>query len=145
MPPTLIPFRAAHLMQFDAREVGGEDCRLLAELKERSGPAVTAIQDGVILGCGGVAVGWPGVGACWAHFSEALFRHRIWATRMTRGLLAEAVLAHRLHRLETTVLADSLANRRWAEALGFTPETGGLARAYTPDRQDVLRYERLTP
>lgn len=150
MEPKLIPFRAEHLLYFQNRDTPEpEEIRLAIE-KERGGPAYTAIvvrpgspQAGeTILGCAGVVIVWSGMGSAWMTLSEAAALYRVWMTRTVRRCLADIMRAYDLHRLEAVIRADNERNRRWIEALGFRPE-GGIARAYTPDRKDVVRYELI--
>ena len=140
--PLLRPFRAEDLLTFANRDGWhGQTVRLAIE-KERGLVAFTAEADGQILGCAGIVSPWPGVGICWMELAEGMARHRLWMTRITRRVLEDTVRAHGLHRLEAVVLADNERNQRWIEAFGFEQE-GGKARAYTADRRDVIRFQRV--
>lgn len=140
--PRLIPFQAEHLLAFQNRDTSVREELILGIKKERGGPAFTAVAGEFILGCGGVLLVWPGVGSAWMNLSEAVFLYRIWLTRTVKRALEDIMRAHNLHRLEAAVLANSERNRKWIESLGFRPE-GGVARAYTQDRQDAVRYEMV--
>lgn len=140
--PRLIPFRAEHLLAFSNRDTPVREEIALAIKKEQGGPAFTGLAGETIFGCGGVVIMWAGVGAAWITLSEAAAVYRIWMTRMVKRIMRDIMRAHGLHRLEATVREDSTINKRWIEALGFRPE-GGIAHAYTQDRQDATRYEFL--
>ena len=130
MNPKLVPFEQAHLHAFDSDDV-------------KSGPAFTALLDDVVLGCSGVTLLWPGVGLAWAMFTEELTtKWPIWTTRTVRNMLHMIINGHRLHRVEMAVLASNMSARKWAEVLGFAKEC--VAKQYTTDRQDVIRYVYLT-
>ena len=92
---------------------------------------------------GGIILCWPGVGAAWMNVSDGAARHMLWITRTAKRVLSDIARTHKLHRVEAAVLADNIRNCRWIEALGFTHE-GGVARRYTPDGRDAVRYERVT-
>ena len=142
MPPILIPFEAKHVMMMQNRENVMDEPWSLALEKQLAGPAFTAICDGQVLGCAGLILPWPGIGLAWMELSEQADQYRLWLTKVTRRVLTDLMRAHRLHRVEVVVLADSPRNQRWIEALGFTRENG-RARAYSTDRRDVIRYERV--
>lgn len=140
--PELIPFRAEHMMMFVDRAQSREQLWIAVQ-KERRGPAYTAVVNGIILGCAGVVIVWPGVGAAWSVYSEDIGKYGIWMTRTTRRILEDICRIYKLHRLETMVIGvDNKRNKRWVELLGFTPENG-VATAYTSDRKDATRYERI--
>jgi len=144
MPPTLIPFLAEHIGMLKTRDAAQTEPWALAVEKERKGPAYTVLVDGKVIACAGVMVVWPGVGMAWANVGEGFEsdgRWR-WCTRTMRRFLSDVMRSHRLHRLEGTVLADSERNQRYLEFLGFTRENG-KAHAFTPDRRDAVRYERI--
>jgi RimJ/RimL family protein N-acetyltransferase len=108
--------------------------------KEKGGPAWTAMLDGKVIGCSGVIVLWPGVGYAWAIFTDEIYAHRIWVTRMVRAALRDIVRSLHLHRVEAVALYCDDRNQRWLEALEFQPE-GRIALGYTSDKRAVRRYE----
>ncbi len=141
--PHLIPFRAEHLVRFLNRDGPLDEQLWLLVQKESRGPAWTVMVDDRIIACGGVVIIWKGVGAAWIVFSETMPTHGLWMTRMTKRVLEDAVRIYNLHRLETMVEASNERYRRWVKVLGFTPENG-VARAYTTDKKDTTRFERIT-
>jgi RimJ/RimL family protein N-acetyltransferase len=142
--PTLIPFKAEHLLAFQDRDLWARDRWRLAFEKERGGPAFTVMVGDTIIACAGIVLPWPGLGLVWMALSDDIGSHRVWLTRRVRRMMHDAIRSLCLHRLEATVLADNARNQRWIEALGFSRENG-KARAYTTDRKDMLRYELVLP
>jgi len=140
--PRLIPFRAEHLLRFLNRDGPLDEQLWLLVQKESKGPAWSVVVDDGIIACGGVVIIWRGVGAAWVIFSEQMGDHALWLTRMTRRVLEDAIRIYKLHRLETMVEASNEQYRRWVKVLGFTPENG-VARAYTTDKKDTTRFERI--
>ncbi len=140
--PRLIPFRAEHLLHFVNRDGALDEQLWLLVQKERRGPSWSVVVDDKIICCGGVVIIWQGVGAAWVVFSEEMPSHGLWLTRMTKRVLEDAVRIFKLHRLETMVEASNERYRRWVKVLGFTPENG-VARAYTADKKDTTRFERI--
>ena len=142
MSPTLVPFEAKHVTMMQNRDNAVDEPWSLALEKQLAGPAFTAIVGGQVLGCAGLILPWPGIGLAWMELSDHADHYRLWLTKVTRRVLSDVVRVYRLHRVEVVVLADSPRNQRWIEALGFTQENG-RARAYSTDRRDVIRYERV--
>jgi len=137
--PTLVPFKANHLLSFIHRDGDYTESVRGAYTKERN-PAWTAVHDGEMLGCAGVVIAWPGFGVAWACFADELFkRWPVWTTRTVRRALADIMRAHALRRVEAVAIPTRSC---WLEALGFHLENG-RARSYTVDGRDVVRYERI--
>lgn len=111
-----------------------------ATAKEYGGPAFTGIVDDKVIGCGGIILMWPGVGSAWVAVSKDIEPYKVWMTRTIRGALRDIVRVFHLHRVEAVVLADS--NNRWIQSIGFKPEHH-VARGYTQDKRDVVRFEYL--
>jgi hypothetical protein len=131
-----------HLAQFEDRDKWGRGDWRVAYNKEVMGPSFSALVDQRIIACAGIVIPWPGVGICWATFSEEIGRYPVWFSRTCRHVLNDTLRSCGLHRLESVALKDSERNRRWLTMLGFKHEWG-VARLYTSDQQDVVRYERL--
>ena len=138
--PTLVLFHVAHVQGLVDRDGAGSSLTaLIAE--HHNGPAVTGMVDGRVIGCAGLALQWPGMATAWMLLSPEIGEHGIWMTRMTRRMLRDWTRAYDLHRVEAVSLQSSRRNQEWLEALGFARERDGIARAYTPDRRDMARYE----
>jgi len=140
--PTLHPFHAEDLLACQDRDTRDPQAWSLAREKERRGPAYTARVGDTVIACAGVMVVWPGVGMAWVVLTDEAVPFRVWVTRTIRAVLRDVVRALALHRVEAVVLADSPRNLRWIRALGFRPEND-IAQAYTQDRRDVVRMERV--
>lgn len=109
----------------------------------RSGPAFAAEVEGVVIGCAGVVIPWPGTGMCWMMLAKEAARYACWLTRTTKRILTDLCRAFGLHRLEAMALHDSDRNQRWFRALGFTVEQHGIARDYFSDKRSIVRFERI--
>lgn len=140
--PILVPFKAPHLVALQPRDEVGPDGWAQARQKETMGPAFTLLDGDRILGCAGVVIAWPGVGLGWVVLTEEIRPYGLWLTRHVRCILRDIMRAYRLHRVEAAILCGNERNLRWAEAFGFRPE-GGIARAYTSDRRDAVRYQLM--
>lgn len=144
MRPTIVPFKAEHILSFRNRDGNPIGSVQSALEKEKYGIAFTAVLEGRVLGCAGIII-LPevvkGVGFCWASFSKELSNHMFWITRQIRNGLRDTILAYDLHRVEMVALADNPINCRWAAYLGFTRERHGLARGLAGVNADMVRFE----
>jgi hypothetical protein len=131
-----------HLAQFEDRDKWGRGDWRTAYNKEVMGPAYSAVVNDRVVACAGIVIPWPGMGSCWATFGEEAAKYPIWLTRTCRRIIADVVRCCGVRRLEAVVLQENLRNREWLELLGFDPE-GRVARMYTSDQRNVVRYERL--
>ncbi len=148
MIPELILFQVEHLKQinlrpFDEQVIMGvpnmiDQYIVMAE----NGIAYTGIdKEGNIIGIGGVAIFWPGVGFGWVLTSELLLKYKIWFHRTIKDILELTVMARNLHRIEGLILKDHIVSQRWAERLGFIRE--GLLRQYDSSKNDYYLYARI--
>jgi len=143
MDPILRPFRPEDLRELLNRDGPQGLTEQAAREYVRRGPGFTAVVDGHILGAAGILLASPGVGVTWMTVREEINGHGVWLTRTVAAVLDDVARLARLHRLEAVALHESLRNQRWLEVLGFTREQDGVARAYTPDGRDMIRYERV--
>lgn len=138
--PTLVPFRAEHLLSLQYTSEFLEDTITLAIRHERSGPAFTAIHSGRIMGCAGVWV-QHGIGVAWTVMSkELLAEFPLWTTRTIRDVMRDITRAFDLRRMEMLAFQENVA---WAELLGFQREVYGIARCYSPDMRSMIRLEKV--
>lgn len=140
MTPRLAPFRAEHLMNLVDRDQHPAVTWDYAVELERGGPAYTGLVHEKVIACAGVRVMWPGVGGAWVAVGEDATPYTLWLTKIVKRVLADIIRTQKLHRVEAQVLADNERNLRWMKALGFQRE-GGVARAYTSDQRDMVRFE----
>lgn len=137
--PTLVPFKAQHLLAIASRNPFDDALIDDAWQKEAKGPGFTAIVNDKPLACAGVQIVRPGVGYAWTVFSHDITNYRLFVTRTIRHTLRNIIKGCNLHRVEALVAETQLGNRRWIESLGFEAE--GVAHDYTSDRRNVVRYE----
>ena len=138
--PTVREFLAADLDALENRD-GQQSNPELTVLQSMRGPAFTAVADGRVIGCGGVAVLWEGFGACWMILADDIGSHGLWLSKTTMQFLQNVKRDLRLHRLEATALHESVRNQKWLELCGFTREQNGVAQQYLADRRSIVRYE----
>lgn len=140
--PHLRPCTAADVLTIlnrDGVSIGAD--QMIRQL--RGGLAFTAEVDGVVLGCVGLVMPWPGMGMVWMTLAKEVGRHGLWLTRTTRRLIEDVSRAYGLHRLEAVALMETDRHQRWLRLLGFTEERDGIARAYLPDKRAMRRFERI--
>lgn len=97
------------------------------------------VENGITLGCGGIAEVWENRAQAWTLMSSALIlprRFRI-VQRMVQGVLDDAPW----RRIEMDVDAANTAGAAWAERLGFVRECE--RRKYTVDGRDVILFARV--
>ncbi|WP_232343223.1 GNAT family N-acetyltransferase [Burkholderia pseudomallei] len=96
------------------------------------------VEDGKVLGCGGLVECWENRAQTWALISSALLvprRFRL-VHRMVRRVLDDAPW----RRIEMDVDASHAAGIAWAEHLGFEREC--VRRKYTAAGRDMLLFAR---
>ena len=140
--PFLVPFRAEHMFAFVPRTNIPLEMRF-GLANENGGPAFTAVLDEKIIGCAGINLLWPGVGAAWVAFGKEIEDHGLWATRTVRAVLRDTVRSFNLHRVEAVVYAENHRDARWIRLLGFRKEND-IAQMYTSDKRDVVRFELIS-
>jgi len=94
-----------------------------------AGPAFTMISDEGVVGCGGVAIVWAGMGKGWAVFTKIAEKYPVAVVKVTKKVIAKAMHDHGLQRVETTIASNSEKNMRFAVMLGFRRE-GTLVKYY---------------
>jgi len=112
---------------------------------ETAGPAWTLRVNGEVIGCAGLMLAVPGRACAWLLRGQALEAHALTAVKAIRACFAQAVREYGLVRVEFTVLAGFGPGQRFAEWLGFTRETDGLARRGAVNDADLVRYELVAP
>jgi len=143
----MVEIRGFHPADVDAFEPVGYglsdmDWRTMIRMAARSGPAWTGELDGRIIGCAGLGLLWQGRAQTWCVLAPNIPKrawigiHRAVAVRLAQ------MGALNIWRIEADALFGYLPGARWLRMLGFEQE--GLARAYGPDRQDYLRFARVT-
>lgn len=101
------------------------------------GPAYSALEGGLVLGCAGVIPLWDNRAEAWALMGADLKRHFVRIHRAALRFLDGCPI----RRIEAHCDADFCDAKTWLELLGFQYE--GFMRAFTPDGRDALRYARV--
>ena len=138
--PTIRHFQPSDLDVLVNRD-GPQIPKSVILLQASAGPSFTAVADGMVLGCAGLVLPWPGIGMAWMVLAEEMGPHGLWLTKTVKAFLHQMVQTHSLHRLEAVATFGSLRNQRWLDALGFHVEQRGVAQSFLADRQSVIRYE----
>ena len=89
-----------------------------------AGPAITVVDDGEVLACGGLVHLWEGRAQVWSLISRNAGRRFVRIFRIMQDFLAE----HPVTRVEATVDAGFTQGLRMIEMLGFSHE--GLMKSY---------------
>ena len=106
------------------------------------GPALAGIlDDGAVLGAGGIAVAYRGVGDAWLVTSQLARTQPMLYARTIRRILAVLTETLEIRRLQAVVDARLQVNIQFLEWLGFTQE--GLMRAAGFQGQDLFLYSRV--
>jgi hypothetical protein len=100
----------------------------------QGGPAVSAVVDDEIIGCGGIVVQSATIGFLWGAISQDAGPHFIHLHRAARRLLEGT----RLARIEAVTEIDFPEGRRWLELLGFECECPMSEDG--PNGEDHYRY-----
>ena len=99
--------------------------------------AWSAVHDGKVIGCAGIAKAHSQMGIAWALLSPDAGRWMVRIDRATRGVLVSCGF----RRVEADADPEFAAGRRWLEMLGFQYE--GRKRCCTPEGRDMLLYARV--
>lgn len=140
-----IPFDFEHL---DIFEQSDEDIERYGKLTSESpipmaeyGVGFTGIYDGRILIMGGIMPVSVHTGKCWTMVSKHAREHGEMVFRQTRRQLENMMEDMKLHRLETSNLADAVEQHRWCRLLGFVME--GEMPYYDDRKRTYIRFAKL--
>lgn len=135
----LMPVHLLHIAPQPAQAEAGMWREHLASPEDllSAGPAFSAIADGRVLACAGLAQCWPGHWLAWAVLTFGIGARMTAITRAARAVLDDIDA----HRIEMLVRAGHDAGARWALMLGFEHE--GRLRRYGPAAQDHDVYARV--
>ncbi len=139
--PRLIPFNAEHLAKLENYNNWTNGNWRAAFIKEQH-PAFTGMLGNEIIGCAGVTIVWEGFGIAWVVVSKSIEAHGLWLVKTIRHVLNDIIRSCNLHRVEAAVIEGNEINQRFIEMLGFVRE-GSVARYYTSNQRNVIRYERI--
>ncbi len=98
----------------------------LAKAKEQ-GPALTVVAHGKILGCGGLAMPWPGMAEAWFLCSREVdnlpLLTKIKMIRTAKRVLKKWIKEYKLSRVQVPLREDFPKGVKFAKVLGFTFES----------------------
>lgn len=139
----IVPFQAEHartiaLQHAQAVVDMGRNSFEDAALLERYGGGFTAIDNGQVIACAGLAEQWQGRMLAWAMLAGDIGPHRF--VRVTRAIRRALDLAQ-CDRIEMQVDADHPQAIRWAQTLGFEVES--RMRRFLPDGRDAFMFVRI--
>ncbi|KWC78928.1 GNAT family acetyltransferase [Burkholderia cepacia] len=97
------------------------------------------VENGITLGCGGLAEVWENRAQAWTLMAPSLMHPRRFRVvrRMVQGVLDDAPW----RRIEVDIDAANSAGAAWAKRLGFVRECD--RRKYTVDGRDVILFSRV--
>ena len=138
----IVPFEMKHLRHIDIRKW---DRALVASVDPRpmiaAGPAFTLLTEEKVMGMGGVALLWDGVGEAWIISSPLFHKYPLAVTKAVHKMLGLIEKGRKLHRVQAAVLEDHPSGHKWIKSLGFVSE--GKMTAYGPKRENFIRYARV--
>jgi len=143
MEPYFTKFEMAHFDGLDIPEDSWvtREMRGMVEAYAAAGPAVSLVADGKIIGCGGVAFPWMGMGEAWMCMDVEFKNHPKTAVKMCKAFLDDVYQACDMFRMQATIRADDGKLRKWIELMGFGLES--RMKSFGPDRSDYLMYARV--
>lgn len=141
----IVPFEPQHLraVAFQAAQNSLEGYLDMVDVSQLHVPgmAFSALEEGAVVGCGGIVELWPGVGQAWAVLSEQALANSTTLTRTVQRELDRITCSQGLSRVQATVADGHGAGARWLAFLGF--ELEGLLVNYGPGGQgDYWIYGR---
>lgn len=104
-------------------------------------PSYTALADGKIVGVGGVAILWEGVGEAWLILTRDVLTIKIQAYKCIKQMCKTVIEERNLRRIQATVRVDFPQANRMMQHLRF--ENEGILKNYCPDGCDVIMYARI--
>lgn len=136
----VVPFSPEHLSAIRFQEhqklaISALELPYLAQLSG-FGPTLTALADGHVIACAGIATPGFGIGTLWAVVSQDAGPHFIRLDRAVRRFLD----IPKLRRIEASSEVNFDQGCRWLELLGFQSE--GVMVKYGPNGEDHMRYAR---
>jgi hypothetical protein len=143
------PFKAEDMIQivetgikeFGLKIMGNGQIKELAESREANGQCLTGVTNGVIVGCGGIDLMWPGVGEVWLILSYEVDKYPLRAYEIIRDGLAKLIEDNNLVRAQAWCRKGFGQAHSLFKHLGFEAE--GIARKYTPDGVDCILYAKV--
>ena len=137
----LVPFRPEHLAQIRLTE---RDMDLMMGINPlpmlQAGPAFTLLNEKSVLGIGGIAMLWRGVGEAWVIASPEVQQNPIIFHRTIKKMLHIISDNMKLHRVQAAVMESFERGHKWIKLFGFKEE--GKMEGYGPNGENFIRYAR---
>lgn len=148
----IIPYQPEHALEIISRQTM-QPCLEISEQveqwsveKKKRGPAITAIWNESLVGCGGLEIFWPGFAEAWMVLAKEVSGYRVETRLRFISVIRDALdlwtKEHDLIRIQAPLRADFPLGLRFAKAIGFEYE--GTLRKYHPDRVDALMHSIIT-
>jgi hypothetical protein len=141
----LIPYHRNHADIFiakeeDLRRYGNIDLLLDSPLTQ-DGYCFTAVADGRIMAMGGVYPVSTHTGYCWTLISDYASFYGVGVFKTVKKQLETIMVDLKLHRVETSNLADAHDHHKWCKLLGFVEE--GRMVCYDDQMRDYIRFAKF--
>ncbi len=94
------------------------------EVRERAGPAITAISGDKIIACGGVSI--YGVGEVWSAYTDEARKSKFWTFKNTKEFLEKTIKENYLWRLVAVRRKNIEGAHNFLRHLGFEQTDTGL-------------------
>ncbi len=136
----IVPLEREHLDKLKPNEAAGFISVWLDDtVKDQlaNSMAFSAIDDGEVLCCAGVAEYWPGRAGAWAMIAGDLGSRFIGVHRAVKQFLEDSGHC----RIEAATAVGFCEGHRWLEMLGFKKETE-VMKGYLPNGKDATMYVR---
>lgn len=105
---------------------------------EQSVISRAAVNNGVVIGVGGLHLIAKGVGQAWVHLIPKVGEHRGGLTVAMQGMIGECMGRLALHRFQILETEPTEATREWYAKMGVMFE--GVLRQAGPRRSDLYMY-----
>ncbi|MEA2035994.1 MAG: GNAT family protein [Nanoarchaeota archaeon] len=102
---------------------------------------VAYIRGGKVIGCGGVAPLWEGVGQSWMVCGKDYMKYWVSVGRLMIDTIESAFTVFNLRRIQGTTEVDNEVSIRFHEWAGYKKE--GILKAYGSDGSDHIMFARL--
>jgi RimJ/RimL family protein N-acetyltransferase len=144
----VVPYERAHAYMVLANNINDFDMKLssLPDWEEwtkeyENSIGYSLIINGEIIGSAGVFLGGYGRGDCWMIVTTRISKYKKTVFKTVKNMLNEIAKKYHLRRLQTVVLPEFEAGKRFVEGLGF--ECEGCLKKYGPNGEDFLMYGRV--
>lgn len=137
-------FKPEHLVNIKREDIDSQMLDIMGDLDGRafwyakSGPAVTMLEDEVILCVGGIVWFWSGVGEAWLLVSPEGRKRKVALLKVVRAFLDNRT---EFHRIQASIMYGNARAHKTAMLLGFIPE--GMMVRYGPNKENYVRYVRV--